>query len=215
MFRESLQTKTARLKKIIAGFQKTYPDAHCELTYANPLQLLVAVILSAQCTDKRVNLITPELFKKYRSAADFADAPREELEQFIKSAGFFRSKAKNIQNCCRKLVERHGGEVPRTMEELIQLDGVGRKTANVVLGNAFGVVVGVTVDTHAIRLSNRLGLTKEKTPEKIERDLMKLLPRSHWLVWHGRRRCFARKPDCANCEVKKICPQIGVKINHG
>jgi endonuclease III len=217
MFRESLQTKTARLKKIIAGFQKTYPDAHCELTYANPLQLLVAVILSAQCTDKRVNLITPELFKKYRTAKDFADAPRAELEQFIKSAGFFRSKAKNIQNCCRKLVERHGGEVPRTMEELIQLDGVGRKTANVVLGNAFDVVVGVVVDTHMIRLSQRLGLTTEKTPEKIELTLMKLLPQkywllfSHWLVWHGRRRCFARKPDCVNCEVLKWCPRIGVK----
>jgi len=217
MFRESLQTKTARLKKIIAGFQKTYPDAHCELTYANPLQLLVAVILSAQCTDKRVNLITPELFKKYRTAKDFADAPRAELEQFIKSAGFFRSKAKNIQNCCCKLVERHGGEVPRTMEELIQLDGVGRKTANVVLGNAFDVVVGVIVDTHMIRLSHRLGLVTERTPEKIERALMKLLPQkywldfSHWLVWHGRRRCFARKPDCANCEVLKWCPRIAVK----
>jgi endonuclease-3 len=197
------------LKKIIAGFQKTYPEAHCELTYMpNPLQLLVATILSAQCTDKRVNIVTPDLFKKYRSAADFADAPRAELEQAIKSTGFFRSKAKNIQNCCRKLVERHGGEVPRTMEELIQLDGVGRKTANVVLGNAFGVVVGVIVDTHAMRLSQRLGLTRETTPEKIERDLMKLLPQkhwllfSHWLIWHGRRRCYARKPDCANCEVK-------------
>ena len=157
MPRESTAAKTARLKKVIAGFQKTYPEAHCELTYADPLQLLVATILSAQCTDKRVNIVTPELFKKYRSAADFADAPRAELERLIKSTGFFRSKAKNIQNCCRKLVGRHGGEVPRTMEELIQLDGVGRKTANVVLGNAFGVVVGVTVDTHAMRLSRRLG----------------------------------------------------------
>jgi endonuclease III len=216
MPRESTAAKKERSIKIIAAFRRTYPDAHCELDYANPLQLLVAVILSAQCTDKRVNLITPELFKKYRTAKNFADAPRAELEQFIKSAGFFRSKAKNIQNCCRKLVERHGGEVPRTMEELLQLDGVGRKTANVVLGNAFGVVVGVIVDTHAMRLSHRLGLTKEKTPEKIERDLMKLLPRSHWLlfshwlVWHGRRRCYARKPDCENCEVKKFCPQIGV-----
>jgi endonuclease-3 len=217
MFRESFPTKTARLKKIIAGFQKTYPDAHCELTYANPLQLLVAVILSAQCTDKRVNMITPELFKKYRTAKDFADAPRAELEQFIKSAGFFRSKAKNIQNCCRKLVERHGGEVPRTMEELIQLDGVGRKTANVVLGNAFGINVGVVVDTHVMRLSHRLGLTTRRTPEKIEPDLMKLVPQKRWtllshlLIWHGRRRCFARKPDCENCEVLKWCPRIGVK----
>jgi len=214
---ESKQSKTTRLKKIIAGFQKTYPDAHCELTHADPLQLLIATILSAQCTDKRVNIVTPALFSKYRTAADFADAPRADLEQAIKSIGFFRSKARNIQNCCRKLVELHGGEVPRTMEELIQLGGVGRKTANVVLGNAFGVVVGVIVDTHAMRLSRRLGLTTEKTPEKIERDLMKLLPRSHWLlfshwlVWHGRRRCDARKPDCANCEVLKWCPQTGLK----
>ena len=217
MPRESTAAKTARLKKIIAGFQRTYPDAHCELTHADPLQLLVATILSAQCTDKRVNIVTKDLFKKYRSASDFADAPAAELEQAIKSTGFFRSKAKNIRNCCRRLVEQHGGHVPRTMEELIQLDGVGRKTANVVLGNAFNVVVGVIVDTHAMRLSNRLGLTQEKTPERIERDLMKLLPRSHWLlfshwlVWHGRRRCYALKPDCANCEVKKFCPQIGMK----
>ena len=217
MPRETIAVKTVRLNKIIDGFQKAYPDAHCELYYANPLQLLVAVILSAQCTDKRVNLITPELFKKYRTAADFADAPLAELEQFIKSAGFFRSKAKNIQNCCRKLVERHGGEVPRTMEELHALDGVGRKTANVVLGNAFDVVVGVIVDTHAMRLSRRLGLVTERTPEKIELALMKLLPEkywllfSHWLVWHGRRRCYARRPDCGNCEVLKWCPRIGVK----
>jgi len=218
MFRESLPTKTARLKKIIAGFQKAYPDAHCELNCANPLQLLVATILSAQCTDKRVNIVAKELFKKYGSAADFADAPRAELEQIIKSTGFFRSKAKNIQNCCRKLVERHGGKVPRTMEELLRLDGVGRKTANVVLGSAFGINAGVVVDTHVARLSQRLGLTGQKTPEKIERDLMKLVPQkqwalfSHWLIWHGRRRCDARRPDCGNCEVKKICPQIGVKI---
>jgi endonuclease-3 len=217
MQREAAEAKAVRLKNIIAGFQKTYPDAHCELTYTDPLQLLIATILSAQCTDKRVNIVTKDLFKRYRSAADFADAPIAELEQAIRTTGFFRNKAKNIQNCCRKLVEHHGGRVPHTMEEMIQLGGVGRKTANVVLGNAFNVVVGVIVDTHAMRLSNRLGLTKEKTPEKIERDLMKLLPRSHWLlfshwlVWHGRRRCYARKPDCANCEVKKFCPQIGVK----
>jgi endonuclease-3 len=220
MPRETVQAKTARLKKIIAGFQRTYPEAHCELIHVDPLQLLIATILSAQCTDKRVNIVTKDLFKKYRSTADFANAPTVELEQAIKSTGFFRNKAKNIQNCCRKLVEQHGGRVPRTMEELIQLGGVGRKTANVVLGNAFNVVVGVIVDTHAMRLSQRLGLTKEKTPERIERDLMKLLPRthwllfSHWLVWHGRRRCYARKPDCANCEVLKWCPRIGVKINN-
>jgi len=217
MPRESTAAKTVRLKKIIAGFQKTYPDAHCELTYANPLQLLVATILSAQCTDKRVNLVTPDLFKKHRSAEDFANAPRAELEQAIKSTGFFRSKTKNIQNCCRKLVERHGGRVPRTMEELTLLDGVGRKTANVVLGNAFGINAGVVVDTHVSRLSQRLGLTSRQTPEKIEKDLMALVPQkqwalfSHWLIWHGRRRCDARRPDCANCEVLKWCPRIGVK----
>jgi len=217
MPRETTQARAARLKKIIAGFQKAYPDARCELTCANPLQLLIATILSAQCTDRRVNIVTKDLFRKYRSAAEFADAPAAELERFIKSTGFFRSKAKNIQNCCRKLVERHGGEVPRTMEELIQLGGVGRKTANVVLGNAFDINVGVVVDTHVTRLSHRLGLTKQKTPEKIERDLMALVPQkqwvrfSHWLIWHGRRRCAARRPDCANCEVKNFCPQTGLK----
>ena len=222
MPREIVQAKTARLKKIIAALDRTYPDAHCELNHADPLELLIATILSAQCTDKRVNIVTPELFKKYRSAADYANAPLAELEQAIKSTGFFRNKAKNIQACCRKLVERHGGQVPRTMEELTQLDGVGRKTANVVLGNAFGINVGVVVDTHVARLSQRLGLTKQKTPEKIERDLMALVPQkqwtlfSHWLIWHGRRRCFARKPDCANCEIEKLCPRIGVKkkFNH-
>ena len=174
------------------------------------------MILSAQCTDKRVNIVTPDLFKKYRSAADFADAATAELEQAIRSTGFFRNKAKNIQNCCRKLVELHNGRVPRTMEELTQLDGVGRKTANVVLGNAFDINVGVVVDTHVMRLSHRLGLTKQKTPEKIEQELMALVPQrqwalfSHWLIWHGRRRCYARKPDCANCEVQKLCPQIGL-----
>jgi len=217
MPRETSEAKTARLRKIIAGFQKAYPDAHCELTYANPLQLLVAVILSAQCTDKRVNIVTPDLFKKYRTASDFAVAPIAELEQAIRSTGFFRNKARNIQSCCRKLLEQHGGEVPRTMEELTQLDGVGRKTANVVLGNAFDANVGVVVDTHVARLSRRLGLTKQKTPEKIELELMALVPQkqwalfSHWLIWHGRRRCYARSPDCAKCEIQKLCPQIGLK----
>jgi endonuclease-3 len=220
MLRESPQTKAARLEKIIAALDRTYPEAHCELNHTGPLQLLVATILSAQCTDKRVNLVTKELFKKYRSAADYANAPLAELESAIRTTGFFRNKAKNIQACCRKLVELYNGQVPRTMEELTQLDGVGRKTANVVLGNAFGINVGVVVDTHVARLSNRLGLTKQKTPEQIERDLMSLISQkqwtlfSHWLIWHGRRRCSARKPDCASCEVKKLCPQIGVKINN-
>ncbi len=217
MFRESLQAKAARLKKIIAALDRAYPEAHCELNHADPLELLVATILSAQCTDKRVNIVTKELFKKYRSAADYANAPLAELEQAIKTTGFFRNKAKNIRAGCRKLVERHNSQVPRTMEELTQLDGVGRKTANVVLGNAFGINVGVVVDTHVARLSHRLGLTKQKTPEKIERELMALVPQkqwtlfSHWLIWHGRRRCAARKPDCGGCEIKKLCPQIGVK----
>jgi len=216
MPRETAQTKTARLKQIIAALDRAYPGAHCELDHADPLQLLVATILSAQCTDKRVNLVTKELFKKYRSAADFANAPLAEIEQAIQSTGFFRNKAKNIQACCRKLVEHHGGKVPRTMDELTQLDGVGRKTANVVLGNAFGINVGVVVDTHVARLSQRLGLTRQKTPEKIESELMALVPPkqwtlfSHWLIWHGRRRCAARKPDCANCEIQKRCPQIGM-----
>ena len=223
MPRETFQAKTTRLKKIIAALDRVYPGVHCELTYANPLQLLVATILSAQCTDKRVNIVTAELFKTYRSAADYANAPLVELEQAVKTTGFFRNKAKNIRACCRKLVERHGGEVPRTMDELTQLDGVGRKTANVVLGNAFGINAGVVVDTHVARLTHRLGLTGQATPEKIERDLMSLVPReqwalfSHWLIWHGRRRCAARKPDCLNCEILKLCPQIGVKekLNHG
>ena len=217
MFRETLKAKITRLKKIIDALDRTYPEAHCELDHRSPLELLIATILSAQCTDKRVNLVTTGLFKKYRSAADYAKAPLAELEQAIKTTGFFRNKARNIKAACQAIVEKHGGQVPQTMDELVQLGGVGRKTANVVLGNAFGINVGVVVDTHVARLSYRLGLTKQKTPEKIERDLMALVPQnqwtlfSHWLIWHGRRRCFARKPDCANCEIKKLCPQMGVK----
>ena len=219
MPRESTAAKIERATKIIATLQRTYPDAHCELNFSNPLELLVATILSAQCTDKRVNLVTAELFKKYRSAKDFADASLAEIEEVVKTTGFFRNKAKNIHACCRKLVELHGGEVPRTMDELHALAGVGRKTANVVLGNAFGINVGVVVDTHVTRLSNRLGLTKQTDAVKIEQELMQLVPQkqwalfSHWLIWHGRRRCIARKPDCANCEIQKLCPQIGIKIN--
>jgi len=217
MSRESIEARAHRAKTIIATLQATYPDAYCELNHTNPLELLIATILSAQCTDKRVNLVTAELFQRYRTARDFAEAPLEDLEQAVKSTGFYRNKAKNIQACCRKLVERHGGEVPRTMEELTALDGAGRKTANVVLGNAFGINVGVVVDTHVSRLSQRLGLTRQTTPEHIEQDLMKLVPRdqwaqfSHWLIWHGRRRCDARKPDCDGCELKALCPQAGVK----
>jgi len=212
MPRESFPDRQARTFKIIASLAGAYPTAHCELNFSNPLELLVATILSAQCTDKRVNIVTAELFKKFRRASDYAEAPLAEIQWFIKTTGFFRNKAKNIQACCRKLVELHGGEVPRTMEELIHLDGVGRKTANVVLGNIFNINVGVVVDTHVGRLSLRLGLTKETNPEKVEQDLMKLVPReqwtlfSHWLIWHGRRRCMARKPDCAMCEIRALCP---------
>ncbi len=205
-------TRPQRAAAILAALARTYPHAHCELDHTTPIDLLVATILSAQCTDKRVNLVTPALFRTCRTAADYVALPAEQLEDFIKSTGFFRAKAKNIRACCAALVERHGGEVPRTMEALTALAGVGRKTANVVLGNAFGINVGVVVDTHVQRLSQRLGLTKQTTPKKIEQDLMKLIPReqwalfSHWLIWHGRRRCMARSPDCPGCELRAICP---------
>jgi endonuclease-3 len=214
--RESTDTKAARVKKIIAGLEKTYPDAHCELDHSNPLELLIATILSAQCTDKRVNMVTPFLFKKYHSAADYANSSMPELQQEIKTTGFFRNKAKSIKTACQAIVEKHSGEVPRTMDELTALGGVGRKTANVVLGNAFNVNVGVVVDTHVGRLSRRLGLTREESAEAVEENLMKLVPQEKWtlfshlLIWHGRRRCFARNPDCANCEIMNLCPRIGV-----
>jgi endonuclease-3 len=220
MPRERAAAKKERTMKIIAVLQRTYPDAHCELNFSDPLQLLVATILSAQCTDKRVNIVTAELFKKFRSAKNFADAPLAKIEEAVRTTGFFRNKAKNIKACCAALVEKFGGEVPRTMDELHALAGVGRKTANVVLGNAFSINVGVVVDTHVTRLSNRLGLVKGTNAVKLEQELMKLVPRidwtlfSHWLIWHGRRRCVARKPDCMNCEIQNLCPQIGVVINN-
>jgi endonuclease III len=213
---ETKEAKAKRLNRIVAGLRAAYPDAHCELNHSNPLELLVATILSAQCTDKRVNLVTPALFTKYRSAADFAHASLPELEQEIKTAGFLRNKAKSIKKACRNIVEKHGGQVPRTMEELTALGGAGRKTANVVLGNAFNINTGIVVDTHVARLSQRMGLTRQKTPEKIEQELMPLVPQedwtllSHWLIWHGRRRCYARNPDCQACEIKHLCPRIGV-----
>jgi endonuclease-3 len=216
MPKESIDQKKARVTKIIAGLKEAYPDAHCELNHSNPLELLIATILSAQCTDKRVNIVTPQLFKKYRTAQDFANARLPELEEEIKTTGFYRNKAKSITKAAANIVEKHGGKVPNTMEELIALGGVGRKTANVVLGNAFGINTGVVVDTHVARLSQRLGLTKETDPVKIEVTLMNLVPQdqwtmfSHWLIWHGRRRCYARSPDCPNCEIKSVCPQIGV-----
>src|SRR5262245_51311818 len=208
---ESTRDKIERTRHIIAGLRQAYPDAHCELNYTNPLELLIATILSAQCTDKRVNVVTSDLFRRYRTAADYAAAPLPELEEAIRTTGFFRNKAKNIQACCRALVEKHAGVVPQTMEDLVHLNGVGRKTANVVLGNAFRINDGVVVDTHVARLSARLGLTGETDPIKVEQDLMSLVPKeqwtlfSHWLIWHGRRRCFARNPDCLNCEIRLLC----------
>ncbi len=189
------------------------------LDHANPLQLLVATILSAQCTDVRVNLVTPELFKRYPTAEALAAAPLRSIERLIQSTGFFRNKAKNIQACCRKLVADHGGEVPRTLEELVELPGVGRKTANVVLGVAYKIATGLVVDTHVARLSHRLGLTEHRDPVKIERDLMALLPKNRWiefsheLIHHGRQICIARRPRCEVCPLDSLCPKIGVKIS--
>jgi endonuclease III len=215
---ETAAAKFEHTQKIVSVLKRTYPNAHCELNFTNPLELLIATILSAQCTDKRVNIVTAELFKKYRRAKDFADAPLPEIEAAVRTTGFFRNKAKNIKACCAALVEKFGGEVPRTMDELHSLAGVGRKTANVVLGNAFGINTGVVVDTHVTRLATRLGLTRQTDAVKIEHELMKLVPQndwtlfSHWLIWHGRRRCDARKPDCVNCEIQKLCPRLGVKV---
>ena len=216
MPRESAAACAARAAEICRELSRAYPDAHCELDFTTPLELLIATILSAQCTDKRVNIVTKELFRVCKTAADFVALPIEQLEELVRTTGFFRAKAKNIKACCAALVARHGGEVPRTMDELTQLAGVGRKTANVVLGNAYGMNIGVVVDTHVSRLSQRLALSKATTPEKIEADLMRLIPRekwalfSHWLIWHGRRRCVARKPRCAECELAKLCPSVKI-----
>ena len=201
-----------RAAAIVKTLARAYPDAHCELDFTNPLELLIATILSAQCTDKRVNIVTRELFRVCRTAADYVALPEGDLERLIQSTGFFRAKARNIRACCASLVSRHGGEVPCTMEALTALAGVGRKTANVVLGNVFDIHVGVVVDTHVQRLSQRLGLTRQTTPEKIEQELMTLIPPaqwtlfSHWLIWHGRRRCMARNPDCPGCKLRELCP---------
>lgn len=205
-------TRAERARILLRLLPETYPDAHCELDYSSPLELLVATILSAQCTDKRVNIVTKELFRRCKTAKDFAAISQEDLEGIIRSAGFYRTKAKNIRAMAQRLLDEHGGEVPRTLESLAALPGVGRKTANVVLGNAFSINDGVVVDTHVTRLSNRLGLTRHTDPVKIEQDLIPLFPRecwtnlSHWLIWHGRRRCTARKPDCPGCELHGVCP---------
>ena len=214
-------TARERVTEMVKAFPEVYPDAHTELDFENPLQLLIATILSAQCTDKRVNMVTPALFKKYPTAAAYAKAAPEELEAMIKSTGFFRSKTKSIRGATAAIAEKFGGKVPDTMEELRELPGVGRKTANVVLGNAFHKDEGIVVDTHVIRVSQRLRLTRHTDPEKIEQDLMKLVPRkhwtiwSHWLIWHGRRRCFARRPECSQCEIFRLCPSGKVFLRTG
>lgn len=202
----------ARLPEIIRQLRLLHPDATCALHHENPLQLLVATILSAQCTDERVNKVTPVLFARYPSAQALAEADREELEQIIHSTGFFRNKAKNVQEACRRIMTEYGGEVPGNMADLLSLAGVARKTANVVLGNCFQIADGVVVDTHVKRLSARLGLTSQTDPEKIERDLMALAPQSEWidlshlLIFHGRRVCDARKPRCGECPLSSLCP---------
>src|SRR5437867_497823 len=205
-----------RARRIVRLLAKLYPDAKCALDHESPLQLLIATILSAQCTDVRVNLVTPALFARYRDATAFADAKQGDLEKAIASTGFFRNKASNIIACCRRIVEQHGGRVPGTMEELVQLPGVGRKTANVILGNAFDVP-GITVDTHVLRLSRRMGLTQYTDPEKVERDLMALVPKKEWttfshrMIFHGRQVCHARKPKCDECILAQVCPKVGVE----
>ena len=193
-----------------------YPDAHCELSYRNPFELAVATILSAQCTDKRVNMVTPELFRRWPNADALSQAPREEIEEVVQSTGFFRNKAKSLSGFATQLMDNHGGEVPAVMEELVVLPGIGRKTANVVLGNAFGINEGVVVDTHVQRLSNRFGLTRETDAVKVERALIPLFPRDSWtmlshlMIWHGRRVCDARRPKCGVCTLADICPSAEI-----
>jgi endonuclease III len=204
-----------RARKVLRVLARLYPDAHCALDFTSPLELLIATILSAQCTDVRVNLTTPALFRRYPDAAAYAKAELADIEALIRPTGFFRNKAKSVRDCCRILVERHGGEVPSTLEELVVLPGVGRKTANVVLGNAFGTP-GITVDTHVGRLSRRLGFTTHEDAVKVERDLMAIWPKKEWtmtshrLIFHGRQVCHSRKPLCDACELAKLCPKVGV-----
>ena len=199
-----------RVKEMIKILTKVIPDSTIALTFSSPLELLIATILSAQCTDVKVNEVTATLFKKYRSARDYAQADLPELEQDVRPTGFYRNKAKSIQKCCQELVDRFGGEVPTTLEEMVTLPGVGRKTANVILGNAFGIP-GIVVDTHVHRVSQRIGLTKKDDPVKIESDLMEIVPKEEWthfsnlLIWHGRKTCVARKPLCDSCAIRKLC----------
>lgn len=201
-----------RVQAILGRVAEAYPAAKCTLDHTSALELLVATILSAQCTDDRVNVVTKDLFRKYRSAEDYVRVPQDELEQDVHTCGFYRNKAKAIQGTCRLLLERHGGKVPRTMEAMLELPGVARKTASVVLGNAYGVIEGIVVDTHVARLARRMGLTRQRDPDKIERDLMGLVPRAQWLslshrlIAHGRRICDARRPVCGECTLNSVCP---------
>ncbi len=212
---EKIDEKKKRARKIIRFLKKRYPDARCALNFTNPLELLIATILSAQCTDVRVNIVTKDLFRKYRSAQDYAKVEPGIFEDDIRSTGFYKNKTKSIISCCKKIVEDHGGKVPSTMEELIELGGIGRKSANVILGNVFGIP-GITVDTHVKRIANRLALTGNHDPVKIEYDLMELVPRKEWtqfshlIIFHGRNTCKARKPLCAECVVESLCPKVGV-----
>ncbi len=212
MPRESKTALRARVVKILATLRRAYPDAHCELDFETPFQLTAATILSAQCTDVRVNMVTPELFRRWPDAYAMTGATQEELETVIHSTGFFRNKAKSLLGLARALVADHDGEVPRTMAELRPLPGIGRKTANCVLGNAYGLSEGITVDTHVLRLSRLLGFSKEQDAEKLERDLMRIIPREEWamvshlLIWHGRRVCIANRPKCHECVIAEYCP---------
>jgi endonuclease-3 len=216
--RESASARSSRAKTLVQRLREAYPDAHCSLDFASPFQLVIATILSAQCTDKRVNMVTPELFRRWPDAAALAGAKQRDLEAVIRSTGFFRAKAKSLLGCARALVDRHGGEVPRTIEELVRLPGVGRKTANVVLGTAFGIASGVVVDTHVGRISRRLGLTRAADAVRAERDLVRVVPRenwiqfSHWLIEHGRGVCSARRPVCDDCSLLDLCPRVSVKL---
>jgi endonuclease-3 len=210
--------RQARIAAILPILKRTYPEARCSLDHRSPLELIVATILSAQSTDERVNIVTKDLFKKYRTASDYARVPQEELERDVRSTGFYRNKARSLRAMAAALVERHGGKVPQTMQELTALAGVGRKTANVVLGNAFCQNVGVVVDTHVTRLAGRLGLTKHTDAEKIEQDLMPLVPQADWtlfshlLIFHGRSFCQARNPKCEQCPIRQDCPSAGIFI---
>ena len=215
--RETKSQKKERTEQIIKLLKRAHPDAHCALNHSNAFELLVATILSAQCTDERVNIVTADLFRKYRKPEDYLKVSETELQQDIRTTGFFRNKTRNIQGACKVLIEEFHGEVPKTMEELLKLPGVARKTANVVLGVAYGIAAGIVVDTHVTRLSNRLGLTKQKDAVKIENDLIDLVPKKDWiifshlLIFHGRRICKARRPLCEECAVEKLCPSSIVK----